>query len=104
MVLQTLSSMTQSTLVEICHHNLQTTLLTQIGVAEYRTWKQLVLQGEKEEEIVAMVKIEEKESKLRLEKPTRPAPEYLLNQTEGTCWQQRLSLLPSLSRLEGAIL
>jgi len=36
----------QSTLVEICRHNLQTALLTQIRVVESRTWKQLVLQGE----------------------------------------------------------
>jgi len=38
--------MTQSTFVETCHHNLQIALLTQIGVAECRTWKQLVLQDE----------------------------------------------------------
>jgi len=33
------SSMTQSTLVEICHHNLQTALLAQMGVAKCCTWK-----------------------------------------------------------------
>ena len=31
------NGMTQSTLVEMCHHNLQTSLLTQMGVAKYRT-------------------------------------------------------------------
>jgi len=43
--------MTQATLVETCRHNLQTSLLAQIGVAESRTWKQLVQQGEQAEEI-----------------------------------------------------
>jgi len=40
--LRSSSGMTQATLVEICRHNLQTSLLTQIGVAESHTWKQLV--------------------------------------------------------------
>ena len=62
--------MMQSTLVETCHHNLQTTLLAQIGVAECRTWNQLVLQGEQAKEIIARVKNEEKENKLRPEKST----------------------------------
>jgi len=35
------SSMTQSTLVEMRRHYLQTSLLAQMGVAECRTWKQL---------------------------------------------------------------
>jgi len=39
MTLLCLNGMTQSMLVETCCHNLQTTLLAQIGVAEYRTWK-----------------------------------------------------------------
>jgi len=60
----------QSTFVETCHHNLQTVLLAQIRVVECRIWKQLVLQGEQAEEIVARVKAEEKESKPRSEKPT----------------------------------
>jgi len=34
MVLCCPSGMTQSTLVETCHHNLQTSLLTQMGVVE----------------------------------------------------------------------
>ena len=59
--------MTQSTLLETCLNNLQTTLLTQIRVTECRTWKQLVLQGEQAEEIIARIKAEEKESKSRQE-------------------------------------
>jgi len=51
-----------------CRHNLQTSLLTQMGVAECRTWKQLVLQGEQTEEIIARVRAEEKDSKPRHEK------------------------------------
>jgi len=37
LVLRCASDMMRSTLLETCRHNLQTTLLTQIGVAEYRT-------------------------------------------------------------------
>ena len=50
--------MTQVTLVETCCNKLQTSFLTQIGVAESRTWKQLVQQGEQTEEIIARVKVE----------------------------------------------
>ena len=39
MALHCLSGMSQSTLMETCRHNLQTALLTQIGVAECCTWK-----------------------------------------------------------------
>ena len=69
----TLSSITQATLVETCRHNLQTSLLTQIGVTKSRTWKQLVQQGEQAEEIIVRVKAEE--NKLKPEKSTRRAPE-----------------------------
>ena len=65
------SGMTQSTLIETCRHNLQTFLLTQMGVAECHTWKQLVLQGEHTKEIVVRVKAEEKDSKLRPDKSMR---------------------------------
>ena len=58
-------------LAETYHHNLQTALLAQIGVMEYRTWKQLVLQGENAEEIVARVKAEVNKRKPRPEKSTR---------------------------------
>ena len=46
-----------------------------MGVAECRTWKQLVLQGEQAEEIVAKIRAEEKDSKARPDKPMRRAPE-----------------------------
>ena len=61
--------MTQATLVETCRHNLQTSLLHQIGVAESRTWKQSVQQSEQVEEIV--VKVKTQENKPRPEKSTR---------------------------------
>ena len=47
--------MTQSTLVETCRYDLQTTLLTQIEVTQSRTWEQLVLQDKRVEDIVARV-------------------------------------------------
>jgi len=56
-------------------YNLQTFLLAQTGVAECRTWKQLVLQGEQAEEIVARIRAEEKNSKPRPDKLMRRAPE-----------------------------
>jgi len=65
--------MTQATVVETCHHNLQTSFLAQIGVAESRIWKQLVEQGEQAEEIVARARTEKNKSKP--EKLTRRAPE-----------------------------
>ena len=69
------SDMTQSTLVETCHHNLQTSLLTQMGVEECHTWKKLALQGEQGEEIIARVRAEEKDSKPRPDKSMQRAPE-----------------------------
>ena len=45
MALRCPSGMTQVTQVETYRHNLQTLLLAQIGVAESRTWKELVQQG-----------------------------------------------------------
>ena len=59
--------------MKTCRRNLQSSLLPQIGIAESRTWKQLVPQGEQAEEIVARVKA--KENKPRPEKSTRSAPE-----------------------------
>jgi len=97
MVLRCSSGMTQSTLVETCSHNLQTALLSQIGVTECHNWKQLVLQGVQAEEIVARVKTEEKESKPRSEKPTDVLQNHLLSREEGTLWKQRLNLFLSLS-------
>ena len=49
--------------------------LPQIGVAECRTWKQLVSQGEHAEEIVMRFKAEEKENKPRQEKSAWRTPE-----------------------------
>jgi len=46
-----------------------------MGVAECRTWKQLVLQDEQAEEIVARVRAEVKDSKPRPDKSMRCAPE-----------------------------
>ena len=59
--------------METCRHNLQTSLIAQIGVAESRTRKQLVQQGEQVEEIIARVKAEK--NKPRPEKSTRRTPE-----------------------------
>jgi len=68
--------MTQATLVKICRHNLQTSLLAQIGVTESRTWKQFFQQGEQAEEIVVRVRAEE--NKFRPKKSTRRASEVSL--------------------------
>jgi len=46
-----------------------------MGVAEYRTWKQLMLQGEQAEEIVTRVRAEEKDSKPKPDKSMQRAPE-----------------------------
>ena len=72
---------------------MQTFLLTQIGVVKYRTWKQLVLQGEQAEEIIARVSAEEKTAN---QDPTNQRDEsqsYLLNHGEKILWQQRSSHL-----------
>ena len=76
------SGMTQSTLVETCSHNLQTVLLAQMGVAECRTWKQLGLQGEHAEEIIARVRAEEKDSKPRPDNQNSVPQSRPLNQRE----------------------
>ena len=68
MTLRFPSGMSLSTLVETCYYSLLTALLTQIRVSECRTWKQLVQQGEQAEEIVTLVKVEEKGSKPRPDK------------------------------------
>ena len=65
--------MTQATLVETCCHNLQTSHLAQIGIAESRIWKQLVQQGEHAKEIIARIRA--KENKPKPEKSTRRTPE-----------------------------
>jgi len=45
-----------------------------MGVAECRTWKQLVLQGEQAKKIFVRVRAEEKDSKPRIKKPMQRAP------------------------------
>src|SRR3954464_1290918 len=54
------SSMTPETLVETCRHNFLTPILVQIGVVECKTWKQLQKHGQTAQELVALVKAEEK--------------------------------------------
>ena len=91
------SGMTQATLVKICRHNLQTSLLVQIGVAKSRTWKQLVQQGEQAEEIVVRVKAEE--SKARPEKSTRRTLEVSFqNKRKDTLATEKKSPKPQLAR------
>jgi len=68
--------MTQVTLVETCRHNLQTSLLAQIVVAESRTRQQLVQQGEQAKEIIARVMAEE--NKPKPERSTRRTPDTSL--------------------------
>src|SRR3954465_5406752 len=54
------SGMTPETLVETCRHNFLTPILVQMGVVECKTWKQLQENGQTAEELVALVKAEEK--------------------------------------------
>src|SRR4051812_20630752 len=57
------SGMTPETLVETCCHNFLTPILIQIGVVECKTWKQLQEQGQTAEELVVLIKAEEKNNK-----------------------------------------
>ena len=59
MTLRCSSGTTQSTLVETYRHNLQTNLLAQMRVAEYRSWRQLISQGEQTQKIIVRIKAEE---------------------------------------------
>src|SRR3954469_15306398 len=54
------SGMTPETLVETCRHNFLTPILFQMGVVECKTWKQLQEHGQTAQELVALVKAEEK--------------------------------------------
>ena len=95
--------MTHSTLVETCSHNLQTTFLPQIGVAECHTWKQLISQVEQAEEIIVRVKAEEKENKPRQEKSMRRTPEQSFqSKRKDTLTIETTS--SNLNQLEGVIL
>ena len=51
--------MTPETLVETCHHNFLT-----LGVVECKTWKQLQEHGQTAQELVALVKAEEKNNRM----------------------------------------
>ena len=62
-----------------------------MGVAEYRTWNQLVLQDEQAQEIVARVKAEEIYSKPRPDKPTWRAPESSSQPKRRDTLQWRIS-------------
>ena len=77
--------MAKATLEETCCHNLQTSLLSQIGVAESHTYKQLVYQGEHAEEIVSRVKAEE--NKLRPESRQDARQKHLSKLKGRTHWQ-----------------
>ena len=94
--------MTQVTLVETCRHNLQTSLIAQIGVAESRTWKQLVQQGEHAEEIVARVRAEE--GKPRPERSTKRAPDTSLQakRKDNLAAETRSPVKPQLVKGSGS--
>src|SRR3954466_988521 len=57
------SGMTPETLVETFRHNFLTPILVQMGVIECKTWKQLQEHGQTAQELVALVKAEEKNSR-----------------------------------------
>src|SRR3954465_7052679 len=63
------SGMTSETLVESCRHNFLTLILVQMGVVECKTWKQLQEHGQAAEELVALVKAEEKNKTPRGDRP-----------------------------------
>src|SRR4051812_17651597 len=54
------SGMTPETLVETCRDNFLPPILVQMGVVECKTWKQLQEHGQTAQELVALVKAEEK--------------------------------------------
>src|SRR4051812_25034367 len=58
------SGMTPETLVETCRHNFLTRILVQMGVVECKTWKQLQEHGQTIEELVSLVKAEEKNNRM----------------------------------------
>src|SRR5436189_4824780 len=58
------SGMTPETLVETCRHNFLTPILVQMGVVECKTWKQLQEHGQTAQEVVALVRAEEKNNRM----------------------------------------
>src|SRR5436189_5927351 len=57
------SGMTPETLVETYRHNFLTPILVQMGVVECKTWKQLQEHGQTAQELVFLVKAEEKNNR-----------------------------------------
>src|SRR3954468_18384930 len=57
------SGMTTETLVKTCRHNFLTPILVQMGVVECKTWKQLQEHGQTAQELVALVRAEEKNNR-----------------------------------------
>src|SRR2546430_14974510 len=57
------SGMTPETLVETCRHNFLTPILVLMGVVECKTWKQLQEHGQTAQELVALVRAEEKNNR-----------------------------------------
>src|SRR3954466_9249344 len=58
------SGMTPETLVETCLHNFLIPILVQMGIVECKTWKQLQDHGQTAQELVALVKAEEKNNRM----------------------------------------
>src|SRR4051812_48978963 len=54
------SDMTPKTLVETCRHNFLTPILVQMAIVECKTWKQPQEHGKTAQELVSLVKAEEK--------------------------------------------
>src|SRR3954464_13799726 len=63
LVMRSRSGMTPKTLVETCRHNFLTPILVQMGVVECKLWKQLQEHGQTTEELVSLVKAEEKKNR-----------------------------------------
>src|SRR2546430_698724 len=61
--MRSLSGMTPETLVETCRHNFLTPILVQMEVVECKTWKQLQEYGQTAQELVALIKAEEKNNR-----------------------------------------
>src|SRR3954470_4708156 len=57
------SGMTPETLIEMCRHNFLTPILVQMGVVECKTWKLIQEHGQTAQELVALVKAEEKNNR-----------------------------------------
>src|SRR5205809_78354 len=61
--------MTPETLMETCRHNFLTPILVQMGVVECKIWKQLQEHGQTVEELVTILKTEEKNRTPRGDRP-----------------------------------